>query len=326
MQKNPTQSTLSAFNVFSLYHVISTDINQVIENDPAFTGLQDLLFYPGLWAILFYRISHVIYVQYNLKFLAKFIMYLTRMFTGIEIHPAAQIDHSFFIDHGSGVVIGETAIVGHHCMLYHGVTLGGTGKEFGKRHPTLGNNVTIGAGAKVLGNITIGDYSKVGAGSVVVKDVPDNCTVVGVPGRWIKKKDTDSSERPSDSSTTSTRVTDNDALQQHSTFHSSPSSSSLHLLTSLPTNEAETAPVKPVVTADMPDIDAQAIRALYKRNQRLEQEVQLIYAKLKVVEDTLLIQHPNKMEPVMTPPDLQTAYVRDSDDLGLDYLVDGAGI
>ena len=118
---------------------------------------------------------------------ARVLSQVTRFFTGVEIHPAAQLGRRFFIDHAMGVVIGETTVVGDDCVLYQGVTLGGTGKECGKRHPTLGNNVTVGAGAKVLGNIHLGDNVKVGGNSVVVKDVPDNCTVVGVPGRIVRR-------------------------------------------------------------------------------------------------------------------------------------------
>ena len=273
--------------------VIATDIAQITDNDPAYTGLPDLILYPGLWATIFYRICHVLYDQFNFKFLAKFIMFIVRMLTGIEIHPAAQIDHSFFIDHGHGVVIGETAIIGHHCNLFHGVTLGGNGKEMGKRHPTLGNHVTVGAGAKVLGSITIGNYCKIGAGSVVVKDVPDDCTVVGVPGRWIKRKDSVLT------SSVSLSEQDFENLQ----------------------NQPQT-PLNPK-RADMPDIDAQAIRALYKRNQRLECELQLINSKFSSIQDKY---HFKEDTTEITPAELQTKYIRDSDDNSLDYLLDGAGI
>jgi serine O-acetyltransferase len=133
------------------------------------------------WAYFFHKIK--------LKLLARIVSQLGRFFTGIEIHPAAKIEPGVFIDHGSGVVIGETAEIGDDVTLYQGVTLGGTGKESGKRHPTLGNNVVVGAGAKVLGSFTVGDNVKIGAGSVVLKPVPDNCTVVGIPGKIVKKDD-----------------------------------------------------------------------------------------------------------------------------------------
>lgn len=164
------------------------DFKAALDNDPAvhgFWGAMEVLFtYAGFHAIISHRIAHELW---NLKipFLPRLISQITRFITGIEIHPGAQIGKGFFIDHGSGVVIGETTIVGDNCMLFQGVTLGGTGKEQGKRHPTLGNNVLVSAGAKVLGNITIGDNCKIGALSVVLKDVPPHCTVVGVPGRIV---------------------------------------------------------------------------------------------------------------------------------------------
>ena len=135
---------------------------------------------------MFHRFAHSLYCL-RLPFLPRFISHIGRFFTGIEIHPGAVIGQGVFIDHGMGVVIGETAIVGNYCLIYQGVTLGGTGKETGKRHPTLGENVVLGGGAKVLGNINIGDNVRIGAGSVVLRDVPANCTVVGVPGRVVHR-------------------------------------------------------------------------------------------------------------------------------------------
>ena len=158
------------------------------QRDPAArNNLEILLLYSGVHAVLWYRISHFFY-RIKFKFLARWIMTFTRFRTGIEIHPAAQIGKNLFIDHGMGVVIGETAVIGDNCTIYQGVTLGGTGKEHNKRHPTLGDNVIVGAGAKVLGNISIGNNVKIGANSVVLKDVPDNCTVVGV-GRIINAQE-----------------------------------------------------------------------------------------------------------------------------------------
>lgn len=158
------------------------DIAVVFEQDPAATSiLEVVLTYSGLHAVWNHRIAHAFYKK-KLFFLARIISQISRFFTGIEIHPGAKIGRRFFIDHGMGVVIGETCEIGEDCTIYQGVTLGGTGKERGKRHPTLANNVLIATGAKVLGSITIGENSKVGAGSVVLKDVPVNSTVVGIPG------------------------------------------------------------------------------------------------------------------------------------------------
>ncbi len=164
------------------------DIQTARAKDPAAKGfLEILLLYPGLHALIHYRISHFFY-KIRLFFIARFISQVSRFITGIEIHPGAQIGERFFIDHGMGVVIGETSIIGDGVLLYQAVTLGGTGLEKGKRHPTIGNNVVIGAGAKILGNITVWDNSYIGANAVVIKDVPQNSTVVGVPGRITKQE------------------------------------------------------------------------------------------------------------------------------------------
>lgn len=163
------------------------DYRIIFERDPAArNGLEVLFCYPGFQALIFHRFSHWLY-HLGIPFIPRFISHIARFLTGIEIHPGAQIGHSVFIDHGMGVVIGETAIIGDYALIYQGVTLGGTGKEHGKRHPTLGENVVIGAGAKVLGNIEIGDNVRVGAGSVVLRDVPSDCTVVGIPGRVVHR-------------------------------------------------------------------------------------------------------------------------------------------
>lgn len=157
------------------------------KRDPAAKNfLEVLLLYQGLHALISHRIAHLFY-KAHLFFIARLISQFSRHFTGIEIHPGAQIGRRFFIDHGMGVIIGETAIIGDDVLLYQGVTLGGTGIQKGKRHPTIGNNVVIGAGAKVLGNITVEDNSYIGANAVVIKDVPHNSTVVGVPGRITKQ-------------------------------------------------------------------------------------------------------------------------------------------
>ena len=157
------------------------DIRSVLENDPAARSkLEVVLCYAGLHAVWLHRLNHWFW-NHGLHLAARWMSQLARWLTGIEIHPAAQIGRRLFIDHGMGVVIGETAIVGDDVTIYQGVTLGGTGKEHGKRHPTIGNGVVIGAGAHVLGNITVGDNSRIGAGSVVLRRVPENSTVVGVP-------------------------------------------------------------------------------------------------------------------------------------------------
>ena len=170
----------------SFFGRIREDIRTVVEKDPAArNGLEVLICYPGIWAQILHRPAHFLY-NHNLKLLARIISQLARFFTGIEIHPGAKIGRRLFIDHGMGIVIGETTEVGDDCMLYQGVTLGGTGKDAGKRHPTLGNRVMVSSGAKVLGPFTVGDDAKIGSGAVVLKEVPAGCTVVGVPGRIVK--------------------------------------------------------------------------------------------------------------------------------------------
>ncbi|HDL09969.1 MAG TPA: serine O-acetyltransferase, partial [Candidatus Omnitrophica bacterium] len=164
------------------------EIQAAMERDPAaISKLEVILTYSGLHAIIFYRIAHFLH-RLKIPYIPRIISQFARWLTGIEIHPGARIDRGLFIDHGMGVVIGETTIIGKNVTLYQGVTLGGTGKERGKRHPTIGNNVVIGAGAKVLGNITIGNNVQIGANAVVIKDVPDNSTVVGIPGRIVKRE------------------------------------------------------------------------------------------------------------------------------------------
>jgi serine O-acetyltransferase len=172
----------------AIYFIFADEIKTIKDRDPAAkSALEVLLLYPGLHALVFYRISHQLR-QWKIPFIPRWFSQYARFWTGIEIHPGAQIGKKFFIDHGMGVVIGETAIVGDDVLLYQGVTLGGTGKETGKRHPTLGNNVVVGAGAKILGNITIGDNSYIGANAVVIKSVPSNSTVVGIPGRITQQE------------------------------------------------------------------------------------------------------------------------------------------
>lgn len=170
---------------------VKEDIRVIYDNDPAAHSLAEvLLCYPGLHAITAYRLAHRLY-KWHLHLVARIISYITRIVTGIEIHPAAHIGKRFFIDHGEGVVIGETTIIGDDVLIYQQVTLGGTGKDSGKRHPTIGNHVVIGAGAKVLGDIIIADHVRIGAGSVVITDVPSHSTVVGVPGRIVQRSTMD---------------------------------------------------------------------------------------------------------------------------------------
>lgn len=164
------------------------DINNIKDKDPAAKSvLEIILLYPGFHALLSYRIANKL-KKWKIPFVPRLISQIARFFTGIEIHPGATIGEKFFIDHGMGVVIGETTIIGDNVLVYQGVTLGGTGKDQGKRHPTIGDRVTIGAGAKVLGNITIGSDSNIGAGSVVIDDVPEHSTVVGIPGRITRQR------------------------------------------------------------------------------------------------------------------------------------------
>jgi len=181
-------AVIVALKLLIISLVFSREIKHICKMDPAVKNCLEVLFlYQGLHALVSHRVAHVLY-KMRLYFFARLMSQITRFTTGIEIHPGAQIGRDFFIDHGMGVVIGETAVIGDNVLLYQGVTLGGTGLFQGKRHPTIGNNVVIGGGAKVLGNITIGDNSYIGANAVVIRDVPANSTVVGVPGRITKQE------------------------------------------------------------------------------------------------------------------------------------------
>lgn len=168
-----------------MFKRIKEEINTVFQRDPAARSTLEIIFcYPGFHALIFYRFSHWLWEK-KLYFLGRFVSHIGRFLTGIEIHPGAKIGKNFFIDHGMGVVIGETAEIGDNVTIYHGVTLGGVSLNKGKRHPTIGNNVIIGSGAKILGPFKVGDNSKIGSNSVVVKEVPENSTVVGIPGRVV---------------------------------------------------------------------------------------------------------------------------------------------
>ncbi|WP_017298855.1 serine O-acetyltransferase [Nodosilinea nodulosa] len=179
------QRWLPSFEVLGQRLPLIEDFAIIFKRDPAARNwLEVLCCYPGLHAIAAHRLAHWLHNR-DVAFLPRFISHLSRLFTGIEIHPGARLGKGVFIDHGMGVVIGETAIVGDYTLVYQGVTLGGTGKETGKRHPTVGSRVVIGTGAKILGNIQVGDFARIGAGSVVLKDVPANCTAVGIPSRNV---------------------------------------------------------------------------------------------------------------------------------------------
>ncbi|MEH2195394.1 MAG: serine O-acetyltransferase [Nostoc sp.] len=186
-QDSAHTSMLKNFLTGNFFEPLLSDFRIIFERDPAARNWLEVVFcYPGLHALCLHRLAHWLHNR-GVGFIPRFISHLGRFLTGIEIHPGAEIGQGVFIDHGMGVVIGETAIVGDFTLIYQGVTLGGTGKETGKRHPTVGKNVVIGAGAKVLGNLQIGDRVRIGAGSVVLRDIPNDCTVVGVPGRIISR-------------------------------------------------------------------------------------------------------------------------------------------
>jgi serine O-acetyltransferase len=171
-----------------MFRAIREQIDTIFREDPAAKStLEIVLCYPGFHAILFHRLAHRLYAA-GIPLVPRIVSQISRFLTGVEIHPGAKIGRRFFIDHGSGVVIGETAEIGDDCLLYQGVTLGGTGNEKGKRHPTLGDRVVVGTGAKVLGSIRVGDDVKIGAGSVVVHPVPDGSTVVGIPGKVVRTR------------------------------------------------------------------------------------------------------------------------------------------
>ncbi len=174
--------------VLSRLSVFREDVRAIMRNDPAAHSIFEVLLYPGLHAVTIHRLAHKLW-QAGLPFVPRLLSQLARFFTGIEIHPGARIGQGFFIDHGMGVVIGETTEIGDYVILYQGVTLGGTGKQGGKRHPTLGNNIVVGVGASVLGAITVGEGARIGGGAVVVKDVPAYSTAIGVPARIVAARD-----------------------------------------------------------------------------------------------------------------------------------------
>ncbi|MCS6814196.1 MAG: serine O-acetyltransferase [Cyanobacteria bacterium] len=234
------------------WQALQDDFRIIFERDPAaHHWLEVLCCYPGFHAIVLYRLAHWLHRR-GVVFIPRLISHLARFLTGIEIHPGAVLGKGVFIDHGMGVVIGETAIVGDYCLIYQGVTLGGTGKETGKRHPTLGNHVVVGAGAKILGNISIGDYARVGAGSIVLRSVPSYCTAVGVPSRNICRTNTktrplDHGQVPDIEAAVVRMLTDRiERLEQQlqQLTHTSPTTTSSPNTTSSPS----TIPPKPTAT------------------------------------------------------------------------------
>lgn len=187
-ENNEEKEEMPKFFLLRGLKKVKQDIKTIKDKDPAARSVWEIvLLYPGFHALFLYRIAHKLW-NWNIPFIPRLISQFARFLTGIEIHPGAKIGNYFFIDHGMGVVIGETTIIGDNVLIYQGVTLGGTGKDTGKRHPTIEDDVTIGAGAKVLGNITIGSHSNIGAGSVVIDNVPEHSTVVGIPGRIVQQK------------------------------------------------------------------------------------------------------------------------------------------
>jgi serine O-acetyltransferase len=251
---NPNTARLNMFS----------DLQIIYERDPAARNWLEVLFcYPGLQALFLHRTANWLYSA-GLPFVPRLISQLSRFLTGIEIHPGAKIGRGVFIDHGMGVVIGETAIVGDYAVIYQGATIGGTGKEIGKRHPTLGENVVVGAGAKVLGNIQIGNNVRIGAGSVVLRDVPSDCTVVGIPGRIISRKK---------------QVED------------------------------------PINSQGLPDLEAQAIRALFDRIKDLEEQVAFLKSQLSPLKTTQ-----------SEPAEVEKHELFLSSDLFITQFLDGAGI
>ena len=250
---------------------LSADFRIIFERDPAARNWLEVLFcYPGLQALLFHRLAHRLYIL-DIPFIPRLISHIARFLTGIEIHPGATIGQAVFIDHGMGVVIGETAIIGDYALIYQGVTLGGTGKESGKRHPTLGENVVVGAGAKVLGNIQVGNNVRIGAGSVVLRDVPSDSTVVGIPGRIVYRSG---------------------------------------------------VKVSPLEHSNLPDSEAEVIRALVDRIELLEQQIQTLQQKQSSEKTPVMAGKFSSSEDNPTENKLR-CNLRDK---AIQQFLDGAGI
>ncbi|MBD2040387.1 serine O-acetyltransferase [Microcoleus sp. FACHB-672] len=263
-----------------MLNTLAADFRIIFERDPAARNWLEVLFcYPGLQALVFYRLAHWLHIL-KIPFIPRLISHLARFFTGIEIHPGAKIGKGIFIDHGMGVVIGETAIVGDYALIYQGVTLGGTGKESGKRHPTLGECVVVGAGAKVLGNLQIGNNVRIGAGSVVLRDVPSDCTVVGIPGRIVYRSG---------------------------------------------------VRVNPLEHGQLPDSEANVIRALLNRIEALEEQVQNLHSQKSTANANLPADSSAVRTPVLVgastrghaPDAAPNCRLRDKE---IQQFLDGAGI
>ncbi len=248
-------------NIFS---TMAEDIRTVQATDPAAPSKFLIwLTYPGLQARWAHVINHWLWKK-GLRGLARYLSQCARFWTGVEIHPGAQIGRRFFIDHAMGVIIGETTVIGDDCVLYQNVTLGGTGKESGKRHPTLGNNVMVGVGAAVLGSITIGDNSKIGGGSVVVKDVPPNCTVVGVPGHIVIQDGVSTAKKAAEKEIAEKKAAEQAAAKQAIEQRAIEESAAAERAAAKSTRESDER------VEDLPDPVARAIKNLYKRVEELE--------------------------------------------------------
>jgi serine O-acetyltransferase len=243
---------------------MAEDIRTVQATDPAAPSKFLIwLTYPGLQARWAHVINHWLWKK-GLRGLARYLSQCARFWTGVEIHPGAQIGRRFFIDHAMGVIIGETTVIGDDCVLYQNVTLGGTGKESGKRHPTLGNNVMVGVGAAVLGSITIGDNSKIGGGSVVVKDVPPNCTVVGVPGHIVIQDGVSTAKKAAEKEIAEKKAAEQAAAKQAIEQRAIEESAAAERAAAKSTRESDER------VEDLPDPVARAIKNLYKRVEELE--------------------------------------------------------
>jgi serine O-acetyltransferase len=251
---------------------LRADFRIIFERDPAARNWLEVLFcYPGLQALMFHRIAHGVH-GIGLPFIPRLISHIARFLTGIEIHPGATIGQGVFIDHGMGVVIGETAIIGNYALIYQGVTLGGTGKESGKRHPTLGENVVVGAGAKVLGNLLIGNNVRIGAGSVVLRDVPSDCTVVGIPGRIVYRSG---------------------------------------------------VRVAPLEHNNLPDSEAEVIRALVDRIEAMEEQIQTLQRQQSTQKTPVLVSYVVKDSETFQADSAPICSLRDK---AIQQFLDGAGI
>lgn len=286
-------------NIFS---TMAEDIRTVQATDPAAPSKFLIwLTYPGLQARWAHVINHWLWKK-GLRGLARYLSQCARFWTGVEIHPGAQIGRRFFIDHAMGVIIGETTIIGDDCVLYQNVTLGGTGKESGKRHPTLGNNVMVGVGAAVLGSITIGDNSKIGGGSVVVKDVPPNCTVVGVPGHIVVQDGVSTSKKAAEKKPTDAKTADECIASEAAAKSFAAEQRAIEESAAAERAAARATRESEERVEDLPDPVERAIKNLYKRVEELEafarqeqadkaQEASLEATEAKVAQERAINQN-----------------------------------